>query len=95
MKRKKTIKIEKAVRKEYVVTEKKEKRVRDYYITSPKGKALEIIRCFPKGILVMSKDEWCYCKRVRLTLEDGKVVAACEYEAFFNVLVERRIQGSN
>ena len=33
--RKKTIKIEKAVRKQYVVTEKKERRVRDYYIISP------------------------------------------------------------
>ena len=77
------------------MTEKKERRVRDYYIISPTGRALEIVRCLPKGILVMSKEDYCYCKRVRLIIKDGRVVAVCEYKARFNVLIEKRIQGSN
>lgn len=97
MKRKtsKTIRIQKSLKRAgYEVEVKKQDQMKWYKIVTPKQEtALEVIkRKEQPAVIVIGKENVCYCQKVSVTIEEGKAVAVCKKEMPFQGIEEIKIR---
>lgn len=97
MERKKTKRIkiqQKALKRaNYVVEIRVEKGTKHYNVIAPKKKrVLEIIEKPQGDVIVKRRGKYYYGEKIKLTIEDGKVVAICKKTVAFNVVERMKIR---